>query len=143
MFLLDTNVVSELRFVGTARCDGQFAEWAESADHDQLSVCSITTLELEIGVQRLERRDKRQGAVLRKWLSTQVLPAFAGRVYQFDYDASVVCAGFHVPDPRAERDSYIAAIAKVHGLTVVTRNLVDFAPMRVPTFNPWGGRRRP
>jgi predicted nucleic acid-binding protein len=137
VFLLDTNVVSELRKIGTAGVDKQFESWARGAEKGQMWVSSITTLELEIGVRRLERRDKRQGKVLRKWLSDQVLPAFEGRILPFDNEAALICATYHVPDPRPDRDTFIAAIAQVHGLTIVTRNVTDFEPLGVALLNPW------
>ncbi len=138
MFLLDTNVVSELRKVGTAAANQQFETWAKGAEKGQMWISSITLLELEIGVMRLERRDERQGKVLRKWLSDQVLPTFEGRVLPFDSEAARVCATYHVPDPRPDRDSFIAAIAQVHGLTIVTRNVADFERLGVALLNPWG-----
>jgi predicted nucleic acid-binding protein len=137
VFLLDTNVVSELRKVGTAGADRPFESWAKGAEKGRMWVSSITTLELEIGVRRLERKDRRQGKVLRQWFSDQVLPAFEGRILAFDHEAALLCATYHVPDPRPDRDSFIAAIAQVHGLTIVTRNVADFEPLGVALLNPW------
>lgn len=111
--------------------------WANSVASGELYISSVTTLELEIHVQRMERRDRRQGRVLRRWLTERVVPAFAGRILPFDAQAAKYCAHYHVPDPRPDRDSFIAAIAQVHSLTVVTRNTADFQPFEVPIFNPW------
>jgi len=94
-------------------------------------------LELELGVLRVERRDAAQAAVLRSWLEARVLPEFSGRVLAIDADVARCCARLHVPDPRAERDALIAATARVHGMTVVTRNVADFEGLGVPLFNPW------
>ena len=88
-------------------------------------------------MRRVERRDASQGTVLRAWLDRQVLPAFDGRVLSVDTAVVQRGAALHVPDPRAERDALIAATALVHGMTVVTRNVVDFAPMGVTLLNPW------
>jgi len=85
----------------------------------------------------LERRDPAQGAVMRAWLESHVLPAFAGRVLPVDTTVALHCAKLHVPDPRAERDALIAATAQVHGMTVVTRNVADFASTGVPVLDPW------
>ena len=137
MFLLDTNVVSELRKAGSPNADAYLVRWAGSVESGHLYLSSISVLELEIGVLRMERRDKRQGAVLRSWLANRVLPAFDGRVLPFDLAAAEHCAQFHVPNPRSDRDSFIAAIAQVHDLTVVTRNVQDFEPLDVPLLNPW------
>lgn len=91
-----------------------------------------------MGVLQIERRDTAQGAVLRTWLESQVLPAFAGRILPVDAHVAQLCARLHVPDPRAERDALIAATALFHGMTVVTRNVSDFSSMGVPLLNPWG-----
>ena len=137
MFLLDTNVVSELRKSGTLSSDENVSGWASGVDSGHLYLSSITTLELEIGVRRMERRDRRQGRVLRSWLAERVLPAFAGRILPFDAEAAECCAQYHVPDPRPDRDSFIAAIAHIHQLTVVTRNVHDFKSYGIPLLNPW------
>ena len=137
MFLLDTNVVSELRKIRLGKADPRVSEWADSVDAGSLHISSITVLELELGVLQLERRDPRQGALLRTWLDTLVLPEFNGRIFPIDTAVAQRCARLHVPDPRAERDALIAATALVHGLTVVTRNLADFEATGVPLLNPW------
>jgi predicted nucleic acid-binding protein len=137
VFLLDTDVVFELRKAGTSNADVNLSQWASSVESGYLYLSSISVLELEIGVLRMERRDKRQGKVLRSWLANRVLPAFDGRVLPFDLAAAERCARFHVPDPRSDRDSFIAAIAQVHNLIVVTRNIQDFEPLGVSLLNPW------
>jgi toxin FitB len=135
MFLLDTNVISELRV--PKRADINVLAWASSQPVAAQFLSSITVLELELGVLRMERKDAAQGAALRNWLDGQVLPQFAGRVLAFDQSVALRCAKLHVPDPRAERDAVIAATALVHGMTVVTRNTDDFKLTGVPLLNPW------
>jgi len=137
MFVLDTNVVSELRKIRLGKADPHVAQWADSVDAGSLHISAITVLELELGVLLLERKDPRQGALLRTWLDTQVLPEFNGRIFPVDTAVAQRCARLHVPDPRGERDALIAATALVHGMTVVTRNLADFAATGVPLLNPW------
>lgn len=134
MYLLDTNVVSELR---KPRADKQVKAWAAGVPSANLFVSAITVLELETGVLQMERRDKRQGAALCRWLDGQVLPAFAGRVLAVDTAVALQCARLHVPDRMADGDALIAAIALVHGLIVVTRNTSDFEPAGVGLLNPW------
>ena len=97
----------------------------------------ITILELEKGVLAVERRDVAQGRMLRIWLDGPVLAAFADRILPIDMTVARRCAPLHVPDPRPERDTLIAATALVHGLTVVTRNEADFNASAVPLLNPW------
>jgi predicted nucleic acid-binding protein len=98
---------------------------------------AITVMELELGTLLAERQDAVQGAMLRSWLNGQVLPAYLGRILVVDVQVAVRCAALHVPDRRSERDALIAATALVHGMTVVTRNVADFAPTGVPVLNPW------
>ena len=133
-WLLDTVTVSELR---TARANPGLVQWADEQDSAMLFLSAISALELEIGVQRKERSDPQQGAVLRRWLDGVALPAFRDRILPFDLKAARLTAGTHIPDPRPERDAMIAGTALAHGLTVVTRNTKDFEPMGVPVLNPW------
>jgi len=140
MYLLDTNVVSELRKVRAGKADARVAAWADSVDAADLYVSVITLQELEIGVLLAERRDPSQGAIFRGWLSAHVLPAFAGRILAVDTAVAQRSARLHVPDPRPVRDGLIAATALVHGMTVVTRNVHDFMPTGVPILDPWLAR---
>ncbi len=139
MFVLDTNIISELRKAKTGKADKNVTTWAGSMPPGSLFLSAITILELETGVLLIERRDPVQSAVLRAWLDGHVLPAFAGRVLAVDLAVARRCAKLHVPNPCAERDALIAATALVHGMTVVTRNVADFEPTGVATFNPWIG----
>jgi len=137
MFVLDTNVVSELRKARQGRADAHVLAWAEGTDAEALYISAITVLELELGVLQVERRDARQGAALRTWLDEQVLVEFKDRILAVDTAVARRCAGLHVPDPRSERDALIAATALTHGMTVVTRNTSDFAATGVNMLNPW------
>ena len=137
MFLLDTNVVSELRKSGTGRADPNVVAWAASVSAGSLYISAITVLELELGVLQLERRDAVQGAVLRSWMTAHVMPAFAGRVVPVDSAVALRCAQLHTPNRRPERDCLIAATALVHGMTVATRNVADFQGTGVALLDPW------
>lgn len=139
MILLDTNVVSELRKAASA--DAKVVAWAAGQPASALFISTMTVLELEIGVRRVERRDGRQGAALRQWLDAQVMPAFAGRILAFDVPVALRCAALHVPDPRPERDAIIAATALVHSLTLATRNVADFQGTGAKLIDPWAGSR--
>lgn len=137
MYLLDTNIVSESRKLATRRADPALVAWMSAVDPALTYLSAMTLWELERGVLLMERRDPVQGAVLRGWLAETVLPAFKGRVLAMSAEVATRCARLHVPDPRSERDSWIAATALVHELTVVTRNVADFAATGVPLLNPW------
>jgi predicted nucleic acid-binding protein len=135
MFLLDTNVISELRKAGDGKADANVTAWLSGEDASSFYISAITLMELEIGILRIERRDAAQGAMLRTWMDTRVLPEFSERTLPID--VALRCARLHVPDPRAERDALIAASAIVHGMTLVTRNAPDFEATGVPLLNRW------
>jgi predicted nucleic acid-binding protein len=139
MYLLDTNVVSELRKAKSGKADANVMAWASSVLPNSLFISAISLLELETGILLVERRDPAQGALLRAWMAGHVLPAFEGRVLAVDTHVALRCARLHVPDPRPDRDALIAATALTHEMTVVTRNTADFEPTGVPTINPWSG----
>lgn len=141
MFILDTKVVSELRKVRSKRADPNVANWAASVDAADLFVSAITIMELELGVLSIERRDDAQGALLRQWLEQHVLPEFSGRILRVDTPVARRCARLHVSDRQSERDALIAATALVHGMTLATRNVSDFAATGVSILNPWAPGR--
>jgi hypothetical protein len=137
MFILDTNVISELRKAKSGKADPKVVAWAAAINADELFLSAITILELEMGVLQVERRDSLQGNLLRSWLDNQVLTAFDGKILVIDAAVAQRCARLHVPDRSSERDALIAATALVHGMTIVTRNVTDFAASGVDLINPW------
>ena len=139
MYLLDTNVVSELRKTNSDRADRLVTAWARSIAAESMFLSAISVLELERGTLLMERRDASQGAMLRAWMENLVMPSFAGRILPVDTPVALRCAALHVPDPKSYRDALIAATALVHGMTVVTRNVSDFEPSGVAVLNPWNG----
>jgi len=140
MFLLDTNVISELRKAAGGKADPNVIAWLSGQDAAACYISAVTLMELDLGILLMERRDPVQGARLRIWMEDYVLPEFSERTVPIDRAVALVCARLHVPDPRPERDAFIAASALVHGMTLATRNVVDFAPMGVPLLNPWDQR---
>lgn len=137
MFLLDTNVISELRKASTNKADSNLIEWANQQSVGSLFISSISILEIEMGILQKERKDPTQAAKLRTWLNSHVLKAFSDRILSLDTSVALQCAKFHVPNPKSERDAMIGATAKVHGMTLITRNIKDFQHMGLNLLNPW------
>ena len=135
MHLLDTNVVSVFRRIDKA--PSQILDWAASVDAEDFYLSVITIMEIELGILRKARHDKRQAEIYRQWLNDDILPRYDDRILAVDLAIARRCAGLHVPDPRSERDALIAATALVHGMTVVTRNEDDFKSTGVSMINPW------
>jgi len=136
-FLLDTNVVSELRKTRLGRAAPAVKHWASLQSAHDMFLSAISLMELELGVLLAERRSRPEAQVLRTWLVQEVIPQFGERVLPVDAAVARVCAGLHVPARRPDRDALIAATALVHGMTVVTRNVKDFASTGVAWLNPW------
>ncbi|MEW5291670.1 MULTISPECIES: type II toxin-antitoxin system VapC family toxin [Erwinia] len=136
-YLLDTNVVSELRKAGTRKIDANVARWAMTVDAGDLFISAITLLEIERGILSLARRDLKQASVLRKWFDLRVQSEFAHRCLPVDADVALHCAGLHIPDKRSETDALIASTAYWHDMILVTRNTQDFDHLGVELVNPW------
>ena len=138
MFLLDTNILSEIRKISQGRADPALARWVQAIDFDRCHLCVITLLEIEQGILRVQHRgDEAQFLRLEKWLNDTVLPTFGTRILPIDAHTARICARLHVPDQRPYNDALIAACAIRHGLTLVTRNTRDFAALQVPLLNPF------
>ena len=137
MYLLDTEIVLELRKAKAARTDPGLAAWAAGVDRQDLFLSAFSLIELDAAAARLARSDKAAGAALRAWLDEKVMPAFEGRILAVDAAIARRRAQLAIPELR---DALLAATALAHGLVLVTRNVAAFKAARVKTFDPWGWR---
>jgi toxin FitB len=137
VYLIDTNVISELRKKEKAH-PGVVAFFLKAASQNESLYLSVVTIgELRRGVELIRRRgDTAQAALLEAWLQAK-LEGFVDRILSFDTDAAQVWGRLRVPDPAHELDKQIAATALVNDLTVVTRNTADFANTGVRLMNPF------
>ena len=138
MYLFDTNILSEIRKINDPKTPPQFTAWFDSIDLDRCHLCVITLLEIEQGILRVQHRgDEAQFLRLQQWLNDTVIPTFDQRILPIDRHTARICARLHVPDQRPYNDALIAATAIRHDLTLVTRNVRDFAELNVPLLNPF------
>lgn len=133
--LLDTNVVSAAR--RPERQDEAFRLFLRDYDIGEAFISSVTLMEIRFGIQREEVRDPVFAGDLSRWLEEIVLPVFGGRILDFSRDAALTAGTLPTPQKRPTADAMIAATALTHGLSVATRNTVDFEPLGVGVVNPW------
>lgn len=137
MYLIDTNVVSEAR--KGSKADRGVRRFFENvvAAQESIYLSAITVGELRRGVELIRHRgDARQAALLETWLSL-VLDQYAENVLEFDVESAQVWGRLRVPNHEHALDKQIAAIALVNGLTLVTRNVSDFAGTGVRVLDPF------
>ena len=136
-FLLHTNVVSELR---RPRPHGAVLAWLQSVDDADLHLASVTLGEIQAGIERTREQDPAKASEIEAWLD-QVNATF--NILSLDGPAFRCSAQLmHRRSDTLYEDAMIAAIAKVHQLTVVTRNVADFSGFGVPLFDPFTGEGR-
>jgi predicted nucleic acid-binding protein len=134
-YLFDTNVVSELRVL--RRAHPSFRAWALAVDVATVFISAITLLELERGVFAAERRKQPHAPILRDWMTDHVLPTYRERILPIHAEIALACARMPPRNPDHDADLLIAATAIVNDLTLVTRNVADFAGTGVRLLNPW------
>ena len=132
MFLLDTNIVSELRRV---RPHGAVLAWLEGVDDADLYLCAVTLGEIQAGIEITREQDPEKAANIEAW-ANQVGATY--NVLPMDAATFRVWAKLmHRQSDTVYEDAMIAACARVHKLTVVTRNVRDFERFKVPVLNPF------
>jgi predicted nucleic acid-binding protein len=137
MFVLDTNVISEMRKHRAGRAHPQVTNWLASVREETFYLSTIVFQELELGVLLAEYHQAPQAPLLRNWLNNYVLPSFEDRILPVDMAIARCSATLHVPRNGPGNDTLIAATALVHNMTVVTRNTADFTKTGVAVLNPW------
>ena len=137
MYLLDTNIVSELRKLETGKIHPQVYRWIKSNGFTHTYISAVTLVEIQTGILSLARKDKAQAASLDNWFTNRLLPAYRTRTLSVDTEVALICAQLHIPTKRPINDAYIAATAIAHNLTLVTRNVRDFQGLPLMLENPF------
>lgn len=135
MYLLDTVTVSELR-KGPDRANNGVRTWNDATPASLTFISVVTLRELRTGALLVVRRDPQSGGHLNRWID-HLTAQYGGRLLPVDEAVAEACAPLHVPDPRPAEDAWLAATALVHGLTLVTRNTVDYEGTGAAQLNPW------
>ncbi len=133
-FLLDTNVISEIR--KRERANPNVAQWISRTPVGEIGTSVLVIAEIRRGIELKRRSDPEQAKSLDRWFS-QMRTRLADRVLPIDEPIAEAWALMGVPDPLSPIDGLLAATAKVHGLTLVTRNIKDIAVTGVPFLDPF------
>jgi predicted nucleic acid-binding protein len=133
-FLLDTNVISEIR--KRERAHPNVVRWVQQTPVTQIGTSVIVLAEIRRGIELKRRRDVEQGRALDRWYS-QMRSRLGDRVLAIDEPIADAWARLSVPHPVALIDGLLAATCMVHGLILVTRNVADVARTGVEVVDPW------
>jgi predicted nucleic acid-binding protein len=133
-FLLDTNIISEIR--KRERANANVARWVDQTPVKEIGTSVLVLAEIRRGIELKRRHDREQAEMLDRWF-VQMRTRLGARVLPIDEPVAEAWAMLSVPDPIPLIDGLLAATAKVHGLTLVTRNTVDIARTEVMVLNPF------
>ena len=137
MYLLDTNIISELKKLDSGKIHPQVQRWAYSINLMQTKISVVSITEIRTGILSLARKDQAQAASLDNWFTNRLLPAYRTRTLSVDTEVALICAQLHIPTKRPINDAYVAATAIAHNLTPVTRNVRDFQGLPLMLENPF------
>lgn len=137
MYLLDTNIISELKKLDSGKIHPQVQRWAYSINLMQTKISVVSITEIRTDILSLTRKDQAQAASLDNWFTNRLLPAYRTRTLSVDTEVALICAQLHIPAKRPINDAYIAATAIAHNLTPVTRNVRDFQGLPLMLENPF------
>ncbi|WP_022951217.1 type II toxin-antitoxin system VapC family toxin [Leucothrix mucor] len=137
MYLLDTNIVSEIRKIGRNKADKNVVAWLSNVSKESFYTNAVVVMEIERGILRMSRKDQQQAASLKDWYQTVVKSMFHERVLPIDEATANICATLHIPDLAPENDAWIASSAIQYDLTLVTRNTKDFQHPNLRVLNPF------
>lgn len=137
MYLLDTNIISELKKLDSGKIHPQVQRWAYGINLMQTKISVVSITEIRTGILSLTRKDQAQAASLDNWFTNRLLPAYRTRTLSVDTEVALICAQLHIPAKRPINDTYIAATAIAHNLTPVTRNVRDFQGLPLMLENPF------
>ena len=137
MYLLDTNIISELKKLDSGKIPPQVQRWAYSINLMQTKISVVSITEIRTGILSLARKGQAQAASLDNWFTNRLLPAYRTRTLSVDTEVALICAQLHIPAKRPINDAYIAATAIAHNLTLVTRNVRDFQGLPLMLENPF------
>lgn len=137
MYLLDTNIISELKKLDSGKIHPQVQRWAYSINLMQTKISVVSITEIRTGILSLTRKDQAQAASLDNWFTNRLLPAYRTRTLSVDTEVALICAQLHIPAKRPINDAYIAATAIAHNLTLVTCNVRDFQGLPLMLENPF------
>lgn len=141
MFLLDSNVVSELR--SNKRCDPRVRRWQENATLANCWISVVTLLEIRRGIGQIERKDAEFAGILERWLEERVKPAFGGRILAVTSLVAERTGRIAAARTRGLADCLIAATALEYRLALVTRNVADFEDLEgLEIVNPWNEQEK-
>ena len=137
MYLLDTNIISELKKLDSGKIHPQVQRWAYSINLMQTKISVVSITEIRTGILSLTRKDQAQAASLDNWFTNRLLPTYRTKTLPVDTKVALIYAQLNVPNKRPINDAYIAATAIAHKLKLVTRNIQDFQGMPITLENPF------